>query len=768
MSWISTLGWGEWAIMASVPLGIVLLYFLKLRREPVEVPSTYLWSRTIEDLHVNSLLQRLRRSLLLFLQLLAVALAAMALFRPGIRGETSGRGRMVFLLDNSASMQTTDVEGDANRFEQARRLIGERIASMSDSDTAMLVTFSDRPDTVQAFTSDRGRLRDALSRVQVTNNPTDIMGALKAADGLANPRRTSEIGNMNDVQVADAMPADLLIFSDGRFQTASVRLLKKGDDTNLQILTRWLTDVGYQSAEQTRMRSQFTMKDEQTLDVFPPTGSDQPTAVRIQWNEGKIASIKTFDPGSGEPDGKLDFIELPALTRVRNSSGEFNLGNLIPKYFMIGTDAVNNLGVTTFSAERNVEQPSEVQAYATIVNLGSEGMETTATLSLNGSFLDAETVSLGPGEQTGLSFTIESEEAATLQVKLDVEDDLLLDNTAYAGLAPMRFVSVLVVTEGNTPLEIGLSTVKASKVCNSEFVSPSYLQSEAYKSRSEAGTDDLIIFDRCSPGEMPMTNTFFIGALPPNSTTGPDAEAPATEASSADEEGSDADAKPTGWAWATEASSVQLVDIDRTHPLMLYLEMYRLLIFSGRAVQGPPGATELLGADIGSMLVLSPRDGYQDMVLGFEIISEDDDGGAAMNTNWFAERSWPVFVLNVLRYLAGAAEATGAPSYRPGETVRLRLESALASVEVQREGGEPFEVQTGASGLTEIVDTDQPGNYRVTAGERLADLYAINLFDAGESDIAAVPTVDIGYEAVEGADGGIEKRKEYWRLALLA
>jgi hypothetical protein len=207
--------------LAAVPLGIVLLYFLKLRREPVEVPSTYLWSRTIEDLHVNSLLQRLRRSLLLMLQLLAVLLAAIALFRPGVRGETSGQDRTVFLLDTSASMQASDGEGGRTRFEQARQLIGQRIESMSDSETAMLVTFSDRPNTVQSFTSDRRRLREALAGVSVTNHGTDILGALKAADGLANPRRSSEVGDLNDVQVADALPADLLIFSDGGFPSVT-------------------------------------------------------------------------------------------------------------------------------------------------------------------------------------------------------------------------------------------------------------------------------------------------------------------------------------------------------------------------------------------------------------------------------------------------------------------------------------------------------------------------------------------------------------------
>jgi len=113
-----------WALLGLIPVGIILLYFLKLKREPVEVPSTYLWAKTIEDLHVNSLLQRLRRSLLLFLQLLAVIIAAIALLRPGFQGETSGQQRTVFLLDNSASMQAVDRNETVSRFDNAKLLIG--------------------------------------------------------------------------------------------------------------------------------------------------------------------------------------------------------------------------------------------------------------------------------------------------------------------------------------------------------------------------------------------------------------------------------------------------------------------------------------------------------------------------------------------------------------------------------------------------------------------------------------------------------------------
>src|SRR5438876_5281322 len=103
------LGLTAWSALAGVPVGIIALYFLKLRRRPVRVSSTLLWRRSLEDLHVNSLFQRLRRNLLLFLQLLAVALAMLALAGPRIMG-TAGQGqRYILVIDNSASMSATDV-----------------------------------------------------------------------------------------------------------------------------------------------------------------------------------------------------------------------------------------------------------------------------------------------------------------------------------------------------------------------------------------------------------------------------------------------------------------------------------------------------------------------------------------------------------------------------------------------------------------------------------------------------------------------------------
>lgn len=73
MSWISALGPVQWLLILLVPPAVLSLYFLKLKHRELAVPSTLLWRKTLEDVHVNSIWQRLRKNILLYLQLLFLA-----------------------------------------------------------------------------------------------------------------------------------------------------------------------------------------------------------------------------------------------------------------------------------------------------------------------------------------------------------------------------------------------------------------------------------------------------------------------------------------------------------------------------------------------------------------------------------------------------------------------------------------------------------------------------------------------------------------------
>ncbi len=216
---LNMLSWWQWTILAAIPPTIVLLYFLKLKRRLLEVPSTFLWHKSTEDLHVNTIWQRLRRNLLLLLQLLVIALAAGALLRPGWQGTKLTGNRFIFLIDNSASMSATDVR--PSRLAEAKRQIGELIDQMRSGEAAMLISFADAARVEQSFTDNRGQLHRALEAVGPTSRGTALLEALKLAAGLANPGRadasTHGDTNAGDSRTAEAMPAVLYIFSDGRF-----------------------------------------------------------------------------------------------------------------------------------------------------------------------------------------------------------------------------------------------------------------------------------------------------------------------------------------------------------------------------------------------------------------------------------------------------------------------------------------------------------------------------------------------------------------------
>src|SRR2546428_10302003 len=96
----------SWAafIVLLVPLAIVILYLLKLKRKPLAVPSTFLWRKSIEDLHVNSLLKWLRQNVLLLLQILTLLALIYGLMAFRFHGRTGEGKHYIIMIDNSASM----------------------------------------------------------------------------------------------------------------------------------------------------------------------------------------------------------------------------------------------------------------------------------------------------------------------------------------------------------------------------------------------------------------------------------------------------------------------------------------------------------------------------------------------------------------------------------------------------------------------------------------------------------------------------------------
>ncbi len=190
MSWLPV-----YSLLAFIP-ALIALYFLKLRRQERVVSSTVLWRRSVEDLHVNAPFQRLRRSLLLLLQLIILVGLILALWRPHTIGKLEPGRNVVLLIDQSASMAAR--EGGQARIDRIKEHARELIASMKPEDRAAILSFGARTQTRAALTRDRTALSATIDSVAAVASPTRLTPSLVDGTALASTLVDAEVHVLGD------------------------------------------------------------------------------------------------------------------------------------------------------------------------------------------------------------------------------------------------------------------------------------------------------------------------------------------------------------------------------------------------------------------------------------------------------------------------------------------------------------------------------------------------------------------------------------------
>lgn len=637
MSWNLMLNPWQLALFLAIPPAIVLLYFLKLKRQPLEVPSTYLWRRSIEDLRVNSIWQRLRRNLLLLLQLLILALALLALLRPSWKGSTLDGDRFIFLIDNSASMSARDVE--PSRLERAKREVASLIDAMRSGDVGMVISFADSARVEQGFTDNRRQLQRGLERIAPTDRATSLHEALRVAAGLANPGKAIDKGT--GPPIFEGLPATIYIFSDGKF-----------------------------------------------------------------------------------PD-------------VQGVS----LGNLTPKFIPIGDPAAANVGITAFSTRRSEAREDLLQAFARIENAGPADLQVEVQLDVPDRPPDYSQVTIKAKGSAGVVFELPALDQGALKLTVRPGGALGSDDVAWAAVNPVARRKVLLVTPENVPLEKALGTRQVAEKIDLALAKPAALAGKEYQAQASAGDYDLVIYDRCRPEEMPQANTLFIGAVP----------------------------KLPDWSAGPRAAAPQVLDVESAHPIMQWIDLGNVKFAEGTPLKGPTGARVLIDSDAGPLLVIAPRQGFEDAVLGVELVGVNDQGESVFNTDWPLWLSFPLFVLNTLEYLTGSNEMAAAASVQPGQPLNLRSESRAGELTVRNPAGKSVAVPRSRQHTYLFSGTDQLGAYEVLEKGRLRERFVVNLFDSRETDIAPrhADAIVIGYNKVQAQASWEGGRREVWKWLLL-
>jgi Ca-activated chloride channel family protein len=233
-------------LLGLLAVPILLLYLLRLRRRDVQISSTLLWRRLLRDREANAPWQRLRRNLLLLIQLLILALLVFALARPYLPVPAVTAGSVVVVLDGSASMLASE-EGAA-RFDLGRREVERIIDDLPGDSQLTLILAGSVPRVLVSGSQDRDSLRRALSQAQAMPVAADWPGALALAAGAAQGFQDGRIvlvsdgGLMGDLP---PMPADIIYLPVGSAQeNLAISALSSRDNPDGPQLFASVTNYG--------------------------------------------------------------------------------------------------------------------------------------------------------------------------------------------------------------------------------------------------------------------------------------------------------------------------------------------------------------------------------------------------------------------------------------------------------------------------------------------------------------------------------------------
>jgi hypothetical protein len=589
-----------WWWLLLVPLAglLIVLYLLKLRRRDYLVPSVFLWEQALQDLQSNVPLQKLRKNLLLLLQMLIIIFAIAALSRPTVEWVRRGGQSVVLVLDTSASMQSTDVS--PSRFAAAKKAAHQAIERLGARDSMMLVSVGGTTQALTPFTNEKRTLHEVVDRLTPTDTRADMQGAMLLAAGLVSDKK-------------------------GREKPA-IEIIRDGAVPPLQ----------------------------------QPEGMDLP-----------IHFIKV-----GRRSENVGIIVMDVRRRLSGNGFE-------------GLVVLKNFGKTarTFSLE----------------------------LSLNGKLWDAREMALRAGEQRTESLQDLPTDGSILDAKIDLQDDLAVDNEARLVLPRLDPVPLLLVTPGNVFLRTALG------------LDPTVTVTERTSVPAEVSSGTLLVVDDTPLPKVPAGISALLIGNVGSSLPG------------------------------TVRETVNLpsvADWDRRHPLLEHVDLTGLQLTSAAVITPEHNAQALIETSKGPIAVSVERPGQRVAYLGWDLHRSD----------FPLRSSFPIFVANCVDWLSGQRQRAQLVNLHTGQTIQVPLDPGATKATLTPPDGHARQLAVDGSLLT-LNQLMRAGVYRLQTG-KIDRRIAVNLLDATESDLTPHDLKNQqGGQRI--ARGPIRTQREFWRGILL-
>lgn len=162
---------------------VIIFFHFRKRKQPEKIiSSTLLWERVLQNYYSHPWWKKIRKNILLWLQIFTVILLALALSRPGITRIGKEGGNVMIVMDTSASMLAQDLL--PNRWAEACREAEKIIEELKGNQQVMLLEATVSPQIIVNLTNNRDKVREEIARLSPREVPTDLEKVLEFARSI--------------------------------------------------------------------------------------------------------------------------------------------------------------------------------------------------------------------------------------------------------------------------------------------------------------------------------------------------------------------------------------------------------------------------------------------------------------------------------------------------------------------------------------------------------------------------------------------------------
>lgn len=189
--------------LIAVPL-IIILYLLKPKGVDYRISSGLLWERLLKNQHSKTFFEKFVHNILMYLQILIVLFLILSFMSPYVNVESKQGGRVIFLIDTSASMQHDNGSG-ITRLEEAVQLACDYVDTSRNTTFSIVTADSAGTELLAVGMGDKSSIKQILRDIKAS----DASGALSDAQTMVETLCTQIDEN------GEGETAQIIVLTDG-------------------------------------------------------------------------------------------------------------------------------------------------------------------------------------------------------------------------------------------------------------------------------------------------------------------------------------------------------------------------------------------------------------------------------------------------------------------------------------------------------------------------------------------------------------------------